>query len=137
MRGEGGGRRPSRPRPGDEGSASLAAVSVLVVTAVLAVAALAGAQALAERSRVAGAADASALAAADAAAGLVPGGVGPCALAESLARANAVQLDSCELDGPVATVVARGSSPLLGVAVRAASTAGPPPSGPGRDAPGP
>ena len=51
---------------GDAGSASVFSVSAVVGVAVLAAAALAGTQALAERSRVAGAADASALAAADA-----------------------------------------------------------------------
>jgi secretion/DNA translocation related TadE-like protein len=133
----GGGPTALRPRPGDQGSASLASVSVVVVTAVLAVSALAGAQAFAERSRVAGAADASALAAADAASGLAPGEGGPCARAASLARANGVELSSCEVDGAVVTVVATGASPLPGVVVRAASTAGPPPSGTGRTAPRP
>jgi secretion/DNA translocation related TadE-like protein len=124
----GGGPAADRSRPGDEGSASVASVSVVVVTAVLAVAALAGAQALAERSRVAGAADASALAAADVVAGLVAGEGGPCARAASLAGANAVELDSCEVDGTAVTVVVTGSAALLGVVVRAAATAGPPPS---------
>lgn len=134
-----GGGRPvaDRPRHGDEGSASLASVSVVVVTAVLAVAALAGAQSLAERSRVSGAADASALAAADALAGLVAGEGGPCARAASLARSNDVQLVSCEVDGAVVTVAVTGAAPLGGVVVRAAATAGPPPSSPDGTAPRP
>jgi secretion/DNA translocation related TadE-like protein len=122
---------------GDAGSASVASVSVVVVTAVLAVAALTGSQALAERSRVAGAADASALAAADAVAGLVPGGDGPCSTAGSLARANSVELRSCAVEGLVATVVVTGSAALLGVVVEASATAGPPPSAPGRTGPWP
>ena len=126
-----------RTDPGDAGSASVLSVSVVVVVAVLAAAALAGAQALAERSRVAGAADASALAAADAAAGLVAGSGTPCSLAASLARANTVELSSCDVDGLVVTVVVTGSAPLLGVAVRASATAGPPPSAGRRTGPGP
>jgi len=126
-----------RTDPGDAGSASVLSVSVVVVIAVLSAAALTGTQALAERSRVAGAADASALAAADAAAGLVTGGGGPCSLAASLARANTVELSSCDVDGLVVTVVVTGSAPLLGVTVRASATAGPPPSAPGLTGPGP
>ncbi|MBD8609768.1 hypothetical protein IFT77_04625 [Frigoribacterium sp. CFBP 13729] len=122
---------------GDAGSASVFSVSAVVGVAVLAAAALAGTRALAERSRVAGAADASALAAADAAAGLVTGGGGPCSLAASLARANTVELSSCDVDGLVVTVVVTGSAPLLGVAVRASATAGPPPSAARRTGPGP
>ena len=124
-------------RVGEAGSASVASVGVVAVTAVLTVGALAGTQALAERSRVAGAADASALAAADAAAGLVLGGDGPCSAAGSLARANAVELTSCLVDELVATVVVTGSAALLGVVVRASATAGPPPSAPDRAGPRP
>ena len=137
MSGRGRACGADRARAGDAGSASVALVGVVAVTAVLAVAALAGTQALAERSRVAGAADASALAAADAAAGLVPGGDGPCSAAGSLARANAVERTSCLVEERVVTVGVTGSVALLGVVVQASATAGPPPSAPDRTGPRP
>lgn len=77
------------------------------------------------RQAVAGAADAAALAAADTASGLLPGY--PCDAAAVVAAANGSGLASCEVDGLVATVTA--TRYLLGFAVSARATAGPPPSG--------
>ena len=78
--------------------------------------------ALSTRQAAAGAADAAALAAADTASGLLPGY--PCESAGRVAAANGFSLDGCSLDGLVATV--RVSAQVLGVAVGAAASAGPP-----------
>lgn len=77
------------------------------------------------RQAVAGAADAAALAAADTASGILPGY--PCDAAAATVAANGSGLASCEVDGLVATVTA--TRYLLGFAVSARATAGPPPSG--------
>jgi secretion/DNA translocation related TadE-like protein len=78
--------------------------------------------ALATRQAVAGAADAAALAAADVAVGIHPGF--PCEAAGRVAAANGAQLVACELDGLVASVSVGRS--ILGIAVTASATAGPP-----------
>ncbi|MRG60455.1 helicase [Agromyces sp. CFH 90414] len=74
--------------------------------------------------RAANAADAAALAAADAISGAVAGE--PCALADQVARRNGARLASCEeAEGGVASVsVAVG---VLGLEVSARARAGPPP----------
>jgi secretion/DNA translocation related TadE-like protein len=74
------------------------------------------------KHRVKDAADASALAAADVAVGLVPGV--PCEVAAMVAQANGASLADCRLDGLVATVTAGAS--VLGLPVAATSSAGPP-----------
>jgi len=79
--------------------------------------------ALARGQAIASAADASALAAADVRSGAVAGF--PCEAAAAVARANGAELTACALDGLVATVGVSGS--VLGLPVRAAATAGPPP----------
>ena len=71
--------------------------------------------------RVANAADAAALAAADASSGAVPGV--PCDLAAGVAARNGANLTRCEIDGPVASVVAR--STMFGFTVDARARAGP------------
>lgn len=70
-----------------------------------------------------GAADASALAAADVAVGIVPGFA--CEQAAAVASANGARLAQCETDGLIVTVVA--SRPFLGLTITATATAGPPP----------
>ncbi|MBP1241234.1 secretion/DNA translocation related TadE-like protein [Frigoribacterium sp. PvP120] len=110
---------------GDDGTASVLVVAVLVGVVVLAVAVVGGGRVLAERSRVSGAADATALAAADVAAGLVAGS--PCDRAGALATANGVVLSSCRVDELIVTV--RVTTSLAGVVVGASATAGPPPTG--------
>jgi hypothetical protein len=75
------------------------------------------------RQRVIGAADAAALAAADGASGAVAGE--PCVLARRLAAAGGAALDSCVVDGLVATVAA--STRVGPVPFEARSRAGPPP----------
>ena len=73
-------------------------------------------------SQMEGAADASALAGADAAAGIAAGS--PCAVAAGVARANRTSLSGCVVDGLVVTVTTGGS--FLGFSLAASATAGPP-----------
>ncbi|WP_167044614.1 Rv3654c family TadE-like protein [Salinibacterium sp. ZJ454] len=79
--------------------------------------------ALVAKQRVTGAADATALAAADVATGLVAGY--PCEVAASVAAANGTALAACQLDGLVATV--RVSATVGVLPVSASATAGPAP----------
>ena len=71
---------------------------------------------------VGGAADAAALAAADVASGLIPGE--PCVMAQRAAELSGAHLDSCVLDGVVATV--RVSRTVAGMLAQARARAGPP-----------
>jgi secretion/DNA translocation related TadE-like protein len=93
---------------------ALAALTLLIVPiyAVLAV-----------RQAVTGAADASALAAADVAVGRSPGF--PCEMAARVASANGASVTSCTVDGLIVTVTASRS--ILGISVHARATAGPQP----------
>jgi len=100
---------------------ALGAAGVLVV--VLVAFGLAGGAAV-QAVRVSGAADAAALAAADAISGAVPGD--PCDAAAHVARGAGALLAACELDGPVATVAV--ASAYGGIPFDARSRAGPPPS---------
>ena len=76
---------------------------------------------LATRSAVAGAADAAALAAADARVGVVGGS--PCDVAAHVAEANGAVMVACTVDGYIATVVVERS--VAGFTVSARATAGP------------
>ena len=76
---------------------------------------------LAARSRVAGAADAAALAAADARVGAVTGF--PCERAAEVAAANEAFLKKCTVDGLVATVTVQRQ--IAGFSIEQTSTAGP------------
>jgi len=111
------GRRPTH----DRGSGSILAVAI--VAAILGLVAMSTPlyAVLSAKQRVASAADASALAGASVALGIVPGI--PCAAAASLATANGAELARCEVDGAVVTV--RLSTPVLGFSVPASATAGP------------
>jgi secretion/DNA translocation related TadE-like protein len=80
---------------------------------------------LVHKQALAGAADAAALAAADARVGILAGE--PCDLARTVAQANGAALASCALDGLVVTVSV--TAPLAGFAVAASATAGPPETG--------
>jgi hypothetical protein len=73
-------------------------------------------------TQIQGSADASALAGADAAAGIAAGS--PCAVAAAVARANHTSLSRCAVDGLVVAVTAHGS--FLGFSLAAGATAGPP-----------
>lgn len=77
---------------------------------------------LAARSTVAGAADAAALAAADARVGIVTGF--PCDRAAEVAAANGAALTRCDVDGLIATVSV--SRVILGFMLESTATAGPP-----------
>jgi DNA topoisomerase-1 len=100
-------------------------VSVVGVVATLAAVTLSlgvvGGAAI-EAQRVAGIADAAALAAADAASGAVPGE--PCRQAGRVAAAGEVHLNTCDLAGLVATIAVGGA--YGGVPFDARSRAGPP-----------
>ena len=109
-------------RPGEAGSGSLLAVAVIgstIASVALGVPLLVG---IGVRQSVEGAADASALAGADVAAGIYPGS--PCVVAADVARANGARLASCAVDGLVVTV--RASAEFLGLPLAASATAGPP-----------
>ena len=74
--------------------------------------------------RTAGAADAAALAAADAASGAVPTGEQPCELAARVAQAAGATLTGCVLEGFVATVEVQAA--YAGLAAVSRARAGPP-----------
>jgi secretion/DNA translocation related TadE-like protein len=109
---------------GDAGAGSVLAITVLAITAAVLAVVLPVAAALPQRQRVVTTADSAALAAADVALGRTTGA--PCEAAEAVARANAVALERCRQDGLVVTVAV--SARVLGIAVGARATAGPPPS---------
>ena len=77
---------------------------------------------LVARSTVAGAADAAALAAADARVGIVTGY--PCDRAAEVAAANGAALTECDVDGLIATVSVGVT--ILGFTLESSATAGPP-----------
>lgn len=99
-------------------------LGILAVLLIVASAVLVLGAGFAARQRIVAAADAAALAAADAASGAVPGV--PCDRAGELAGANGAALETCTLDGLVATVDVSGA--LGPFPLRARSTAGPPPA---------
>lgn len=100
------------------------AAGILTVAATLSVglAGVAGASVTAQR--VAGAADAAALAAADAASGAVVTVHEPCALAAQVAAAADATLIRCTLEGFVATVEVQAA--YAGLAAVSRARAGPP-----------
>lgn len=101
----------------------VAVVGMLGAGVVLGGSLLGAASASVWSQRLTGAADAAALAAADAASGAVAGV--PCERAEQLARLAGAQLASCEIEGLVATVAVSASFGLLPAV--ALARAGPPP----------
>ena len=107
----------------DRGAGSILAVAV-IAGAIVTLAALAPLSlVLQAKVATAGAADAAALAAADAAVGLAPGA--PCDRAGEVAIANETTLRACQVDGLVVTV--RVAVTAAGFNVGATATAGPPP----------
>ncbi|WJL96219.1 helicase [Microbacterium sp. ET2] len=98
------------------------AVGVVGMTAALAVGLVAVGGAAVQAQRVAGVADAAALAAADAASGVLAGA--PCERAAQMAATIGGELTRCELDDLVATVSVEGR--VLGLPVSASARAGPP-----------
>jgi secretion/DNA translocation related TadE-like protein len=116
-------RRRARPPRGERGSSSILVVGVLAGLLCLTASLLAVDAALVVRQRVANAADAAALAAADAASGALPGA--PCVVAATAARLGGVGLGACDVSPPYAEITAE--SRVLGIPVRVAARAGPPP----------
>jgi secretion/DNA translocation related TadE-like protein len=107
---------------GDAGSGSVLALGIIggtIASLAVGVPLYVG---LGIRQSVAIAADASALAGADVAAGIFPGS--PCAVARDIALANRANLGGCLVDGLVVTVQARVE--FLGLTLTSSATAGPP-----------
>lgn len=102
---------------------TLAAVAIVGCSAVLTVGLVTAGSAAVFSQRLAGGADAAALAAADAASGAVPGV--PCELAGRLAAVAGGVLEDCEIDGVTATVSI--SARFGALTATAAARAGPPP----------
>ena len=107
----------------DEGSGSILAIAIIGSVVALALMMLPLYMVITVKQSVAGAADASALAAADTAVGLFAGF--PCSAAARVASANGASIASCTVDGLVVTVTTSRS--LLGLEVMATATAGPAP----------
>jgi len=103
------------------GAVLAAGVATGAVALGLALVSVAGASVHAQR--LAGAADAAALAAADAASGAVPGV--PCERAHALAAAAGAEVAECRLDDLIATVVV--TAPYGVWPAEASARAGPPP----------
>lgn len=106
----------------DRGSGSILAVSIIGALVAVTSVAIPSYMALAVRQSLIGAADAAALAAADAASGAVGGD--PCDRAGRVTVANDARLDVCQVDGYVVTVAV--SRAILGLRASAFATAGPP-----------
>jgi secretion/DNA translocation related TadE-like protein len=105
-------------------SGSVLAVAVVAGVAGLAASAVPLVGVSVVRTEVASAADAAAVAAADARTGAAAGY--PCVRAKELARANGAKLVACRVDGLVATVTVERSQ--WGFAIRMRASAGPPSS---------
>lgn len=112
-----------RALSGEAGSGSVLAVALVAATVAVALAVLALSAGLSVRQRLIGTADAAALAAADGASGGVPGA--PCELARRVAAATGARLQSCRIDGLIASVEVAGA--FGAVPISAHSRAGPPP----------
>lgn len=104
------------------GTALSAGVLVVAASLSLGLAAVGGAAVTAQR--VAGAADAAALATADVASGAVSTGEEPCAAGARVAAAFGVTLTDCTLEGLVATVQVQAV--YAGLAAVSRARAGPP-----------
>lgn len=104
-------------------ASTVVAVGAVGFTAALALGLAAVGGAAGESQRVAGVADAVALAAADTAAGFASGA--PCTRASDVANAAGVDVVSCVVDDLTATVEIVGSFARIPVSARA--RAGPPP----------
>ena len=106
----------------ERGSGTIAAIGILGCVVALTVGALPLYRGVVVLAEIQGSADASALAGADAAAGIATGS--PCSGAAEVARANHTSLSRCTVDGLVVSVRAQGS--FLGFSLAADATAGPP-----------
>ena len=111
-----------RSQHGERGAGSILVVAILAAMVSLCALAVPLCSVLVVKQLAAGAADAAALAAADVAVGRASGI--PCTVAGQVAAANATSLTACAPDGLVVTV--RVEKEVLGFAVVASATAGPP-----------
>jgi len=112
------------PSGADEaGSASVLALGVIAMVIVLVSLTVALGSVLTARHRVASAADAAALAAADTVRGLVTGF--PCERAQAVAAAHALAVSACRIDGFIAEVAV--GDDWLGLAITVRARAGPRP----------
>jgi secretion/DNA translocation related TadE-like protein len=107
---------------GECGSGSVLTVGIVGVLVIAVATVLPLYIGMSVRQSVIAAADASALAAADVAVGIIPGV--PCEIAATVAIGNSAVLTSCIFDGLVVTVSTQRD--FLGLALRAEATAGPP-----------
>lgn len=121
-------RGPSQGLAGEAGSGSLLAVGVIASVFALTMMLIPVTQALAVKQRLAAAADAAALAAADTASGAITGF--PCEAADAVARLHEAALGECALDGIVATVSVHAT--YLGFEIEVRARAGPPGTTPQR-----
>ena len=106
----------------ESGAGSILAVSLIAVILAVTILLVPLYSVLSARTRVAAAADASALAAADVAVGRLPGI--PCVAAETVAEVNGASMTECQLDGVIVTVRVRLT--IVGFVLQSAATAGPP-----------
>ncbi|WP_460567286.1 Rv3654c family TadE-like protein [Humibacter soli] len=106
---------------GERGSASVAVIGLLAALLAVSVAAVGVCGLLATKQHVSAAADAAALAAADAASGRVEGY--PCDRAGRAAGLNGASLLSCQVDGLV--VVVSAGATVAGVPITVWARAGP------------
>lgn len=95
-------------------------VGVLGAVAVVGLSCVSAGVALVESQRLAGAADAAALAGGDALLGWVPGE--PCAVASRVAEANRARVSECVVDGLELVVTVSGAA--LGLPIERAARAG-------------
>jgi secretion/DNA translocation related TadE-like protein len=115
-------RRATRRSDSETGSGSVLALGIVGGVAAALTLIIPLYTGLGIRESVSDAADASALAGADVAAGIAPGF--PCAVAAETATANRAQLVRCSVDGLVVTVITNDD--FLGLSLRSTATAGPP-----------
>jgi secretion/DNA translocation related TadE-like protein len=106
----------------ERGAGSVLVIGIIAALAIMTGVTLPLCAVLVSRATTAGAADAAAIAAADARRGIVAGY--PCEVAGEVAAANRVTLTDCAVDGLVATV--RVEQTILGFSVTGSASAGPP-----------
>ncbi len=111
-----------RPNGSDQGSGSILGVAILGAVIVVISLVFPFQIVLAAKQRIASAADASALAAADIAAGMLSGF--PCPAASQVAGEHGATVTHCRIEGTTVTV--RTSTIVLGFQIAAQATAGQP-----------
>ncbi|MET0590003.1 MAG: Rv3654c family TadE-like protein [Naasia sp.] len=121
-------RRARSVRSRDDGAGAALVIGVVAAIIIVTLTTLPLSLAYAESRRLAGTADAAALAAADTASGALAGV--PCEAAASVARIQGAALDSCEVSRAIASVTVSGEA--AGIALTARSRAGPPSLAAGR-----